>query len=120
LILYESKSLAISNSGGFNLRFYESRAIPEVVAQVQAKQPARDINLLAAAEVVARTAEWHNVEATPHRSKLKLRSAFDYSPGLRFIEIEQPSQGFPQWPERWLRVQFSVNTAAGGISTALF
>jgi hypothetical protein len=87
-----SKSLAISNNSGFNLRFYESRATPEVVAQVQAKQPTRDINLLAVAEVV----EWHNVEATPHPSKLKLRSAFDYSPGLRFIEIEQPSQGFPQ------------------------
>jgi hypothetical protein len=66
LILYESKSLAISNNSGFNLRFYESRAIPEVVAQVQAKQPTRDINLLAVAEVV----EWHSVVATPHSSKL--------------------------------------------------
>ena len=35
MILYESKSLAISNNSGFNLRFYESRATPEVVAQVQ-------------------------------------------------------------------------------------
>jgi hypothetical protein len=32
------KRLASSNNRGFNLRLYESRAIPEVVAQVQAKR----------------------------------------------------------------------------------